>query len=64
MVFFLIGLGLCSEHDITVRGLEIVRRCHAVYLEHYTAILMTGPERLVCSPAGQKKNGKRRKKVM
>eukprot|EP00042_Codosiga_hollandica_P042300 m.386348 g.386348 ORF g.386348 m.386348 type:complete len:288 (+) comp56300_c0_seq1:19-882(+) len=39
MVFFLVGLGLGNEQDITVKGLAIVRRCARVYLEAYTAIL-------------------------
>jgi diphthine synthase len=39
MVLYLIGLGLGDEKDITVKGLEIVRRCSHVFLEHYTAIL-------------------------
>jgi len=37
--FYLIGLGLGDEKDITVNGLEIVRRCKRVFLEHYTAVL-------------------------
>ena len=47
MVFYLVGLGLGNERDITVKGLEIVRRCAAVYLEAYTAILAVPAERLV-----------------
>lgn len=47
MVLYLIGLGLGDEKDITVRGLETVRRCAYVFLEHYTAILGAVPvERL------------------
>lgn len=38
-MFYLIGLGLGNEQDITVRGLEIVKKCSRVYLEAYTAIL-------------------------
>jgi diphthine synthase len=38
-MLFLIGLGLGDEKDITVKGLEIVRRCAKVFLESYTAIL-------------------------
>ncbi|EPT02455.1 hypothetical protein FOMPIDRAFT_1118258 [Fomitopsis schrenkii] len=45
-MFYLIGLGLCDEKDITVRGLEIVRRSTRVYLEAYTSILMVQKERL------------------
>ncbi|KAH7827884.1 diphthine synthase [Monocercomonoides exilis] len=39
MVLYLIGLGLGDAKDITVRGLEIVKRAHKVYLESYTSIL-------------------------
>jgi hypothetical protein len=39
MVLYLIGLGLGDETDITVRGLECVRKCSRVYLEYYTSIL-------------------------
>jgi hypothetical protein len=37
--FYLVGLGLGDEKDITMNGLEIVRRCDRVFLEHYTAVL-------------------------
>lgn len=47
MVFYLVGLGLSTEKDITVRGLEIVHKCQRVFLEHYTAILMAGVDNLV-----------------
>lgn len=62
-MFYLIGLGLCDEKDITVRGLEVlyllpsrfselnlsqaVKGCTRVYLEAYTSILMIQKERLV-----------------
>jgi diphthine synthase len=49
MLYF-IGLGLSDEKDITVRGLEVVKRAERVYLESYTAILMVGKEKLVSSP--------------
>jgi len=39
MVFYLVGLGLGSETDITVKGLEVVKKCALVLLESYTAIL-------------------------
>lgn len=39
MLFF-IGLGLSDEKDITVKGLECVRKCDYVYLENYTSILL------------------------
>ncbi|KAF8314931.1 Diphthine synthase [Clavulina sp. PMI_390] len=45
-MFYLIGLGLHDEKDITVRGLEIVKNARRVYLEAYTSILMVDKERL------------------
>ncbi|QLG71407.1 hypothetical protein HG535_0B04490 [Zygotorulaspora mrakii] len=39
-MLYLIGLGLSYKSDITVRGLEAIKRCDRVYLEHYTSILM------------------------
>lgn len=38
-MLYLIGLGLCSVDDITVKGLEIVRKADRVFLENYTSIL-------------------------
>lgn len=45
-VLYLIGLGLGDEKDITVRGLEAIRRCKAVYLEAYTSILGVEKDKL------------------
>ncbi|KAF0309343.1 Diphthine methyl ester synthase [Amphibalanus amphitrite] len=45
-MFYLIGLGLGDARDISVKGLEIVRRCEEVYLEAYTSILTCGAEAL------------------
>ncbi|KAF9243204.1 DPH5-like protein, isoform CRA_d [Melanogaster broomeanus] len=45
-MFYVIGLGLCDEKDITVRGLEAVKASARVYLEAYTSILMVQKERL------------------
>ncbi len=39
MTLFLIGIGLNDEKDISVRGLEIVRSCEAIYLESYSSLL-------------------------
>ena len=39
MTLYFIGLGLSDEKDISVKGLEAVERCGAVYLEHYTSVL-------------------------
>lgn len=38
-MLYLVGLGLYSEKDITVAGLEIVQKCSQVYLEAYTSVL-------------------------
>ena len=46
MTLYLIGIGLNDEKDITVRGLEIVKKCDEVYLENYTSILSTNTEKL------------------
>ncbi|KAI1788354.1 Diphthine synthase [Ganoderma leucocontextum] len=45
-MFYIIGLGLCDEKDITIRGLEAVKGSSRVYLEAYTSILMVQKERL------------------
>lgn len=42
----MIGLGLGDETDVTVKGLEIIRKCHRVYLESYTSILHVKLEEL------------------
>lgn len=39
-MLYLIGLGLSYESDVTVRGLETIKKCKRVYLEAYTSILM------------------------
>lgn len=46
-MLYMIGLGLGDAKDITVKGLEVVRRCSRVYLEAYTSILTVGKEVLV-----------------
>lgn len=38
-MLYLIGLGLGDEKDITVKGLEIIKKCSLVYLEGYTSKL-------------------------
>lgn len=45
-MLYLIGLGLSNEKDITVAGLEIVKKAERVYLEAYTSILMIEKEKL------------------
>ncbi|XP_013415188.1 diphthine methyl ester synthase [Lingula anatina] len=45
-MFYLVGLGLGDAKDITVKGLEIVRKARRVYLEAYTSILTIGKNEL------------------
>ncbi len=46
-MLYLVGLGLSDETDITVKGLEIVKRASRVYLEAYTSILLVDQSVLV-----------------
>src|SRR3989344_3422018 len=39
MTLYIIGIGLSNEKDITVNGLEIVKRSDIIYLENYTSLL-------------------------
>lgn len=39
MTLYIIGLGLSTEKDISVKGLELVRKCDKIYLENYTSLL-------------------------
>ncbi|KAI5862047.1 Diphthine synthase [Durotheca rogersii] len=41
-MLYLVGLGLSDETDITVKGLDIVKKASRVYLEAYTSILLVG----------------------
>jgi len=47
-MFYVIGLGLGDAKDVTVNGLEIIKKCHRVYLESYTSILTVQQGTLVC----------------
>lgn len=46
-MLYVIGLGLGDVKDITVKGLEIVKRCELIYLEAYTSILTCGKDEMV-----------------
>src|SRR3989338_7064760 len=46
MTLYLIGLGLWDEKDITLRGLETVKKCQTVFLETYTSKLNCSKEAL------------------
>lgn len=39
MALYIIGLGLGSEKDISVKGLDIIRNCNFIYIDTYTSIL-------------------------
>ncbi len=46
MTLYFIGLGLWDEKDISLRGLEAVKKCPTVYLESYTSKLNCSKEEL------------------
>lgn len=48
----LVGLGLSDETDITVKGLEVVKKASRVYLEAYTSILLVDQPVLVSQGRG------------
>ncbi len=37
MALYLIGIGLGNEKDITLRGLEAIKKCDSIFLESYTS---------------------------
>ncbi|GER27751.1 diphthine synthase [Striga asiatica] len=41
-MLYVIGLGLGDEKDITLRGLEAIKKCCNVYMEAYTSLLSFG----------------------
>lgn len=41
-MLYVIGLGLGDEKDITLKGLEAVKKCSKVYMEAYTSLLSFG----------------------
>ena len=43
----MIGLGLADETDVSVKGLELIKRAERVYLEAYTSILLVDVSKLV-----------------
>lgn len=46
-MLYLVGLGLADETDITLKGLNVVKRAERVYLESYTSVLLVDTEKLV-----------------
>lgn len=50
MTLHIIGLGLGDDQDITLKGIEAIKRSQRVFLEAYTSILGVSTEQLVrCS---------------
>lgn len=45
-MLYLVGLGLADEKDVSLKGLEVIKKCQHVILENYTSILHCGVERL------------------
>ncbi|MFW5852785.1 MAG: diphthine synthase [Nanoarchaeota archaeon] len=46
MTLYFIGLGLNDERDITIKGLEAIKKCKKIYLESYTSKLDLDKEKL------------------
>ncbi len=39
MVLYFIGIGLFDEKDISLKGLEVLKKCEKIYLDNYTSKL-------------------------
>lgn len=46
MTLYFIGLGLYDKDDISIKGLERIRKCEKLYLEYYTSKLNSSIEEL------------------
>ena len=46
MTLYIIGMGLSTEKDISVKGLETIKKCDKVYLENYTSLLQCSKQDL------------------
>ncbi len=46
MTLYLIGLGLSDEKDITIKGLEAIKKSQHIYLEDYTSLMNCSKEDL------------------
>ena len=46
MTLYLISLGLNDEKDISLKGLEALKKCSEIYLENYTSFLQVSKEKL------------------
>jgi diphthamide biosynthesis methyltransferase len=50
MVLYVVGLGLGDEQDVTLRGLNAIKKSKKVFLENYTSVLGVELDKLVRSP--------------
>ncbi|VVB59006.1 Diphthine synthase [Candidatus Anstonella stagnisolia] len=41
-MLYLIGIGICDETDMSLRALEVLKKCSIVFAESYTSILSEG----------------------
>ena len=46
MTLYLISLGLSDEKDISLKGLEALKKCNEIYIENYTSFLQVSKEKL------------------
>lgn len=46
MTLYMIGIGLLDEKDISLKGLEAIKKCDLIYLENYTSKLSCSIEKL------------------
>lgn len=46
-MLYVIGLGLGDPSDISIKGLDIIKKADVIYLESYTSVLSAGKEALV-----------------
>ncbi|MBR9678788.1 MAG: diphthine synthase [Nanoarchaeota archaeon] len=37
-MFYLVGLGLCGEQDLTLKSVEALKKCSEIFLENYTSL--------------------------
>lgn len=47
MVLYVVGLGLGDEQDVTLRGLNVIKKSKKVFLENYTSVLGVELDKLV-----------------
>lgn len=43
---YMIGLGLSDEYDVSIKGLEIIKKSKKIFLESYTSLLNVDVKKL------------------